>query len=122
MTAEKGQFVGTKKKADVEKIVSRVVGLRDLIDYQEDSVVSKTLIDKKPGTVTLFAFDEEQGLSEHTAPFDALVYLLDGEAEVTVSGNPLHVREGEMVIMPANEPHSLRATRRFKMLLIMIKS
>jgi quercetin dioxygenase-like cupin family protein len=102
--------------------VAQAVKLADLINYQEESVVSRTIIDKKTGTVTLFAFDERQGLSEHTAPFDALVYLLDGEAEIVISGKVSLLKEGEMVIMPANEHHALRATKRFKMLLIMIKS
>lgn len=94
----------------------------DLIDYQEGSVVSKTIVDKKTGTVTLFAFDEAQKLSEHTAPFDALVHLLDGEAEVIISGKATTLKAGEMVVMPANEPHALNAIRRFKMLLTMIRS
>lgn len=96
--------------------------LADLIEYQEGSVVSRTIVDKKVGTVTLFAFDEKQGLSEHTAPFDTLVHLLDGEAEVVISGKAVNLKEGEIVVMPANEPHALRATRRFKMLLTMIRS
>src|SRR4030042_3042471 len=96
--------------------------LRDLIGYQEGSVVSRTLIDKKAGTVTLFAFDEKQGLSEHTAPYDAMVYVLDGEVEVTISGNPITLKQGEMTIMPANHPHALAAKTKFKMLLTMIKS
>ncbi len=96
--------------------------LVDLVDYQEGSVVSKTIVEKKTGTVTLFAFDEKQGLSEHTAPFDALVYLLDGEAEIVISGKAIKLKDGEMVIMPANEPHSLKAVQRFKMILIMIRS
>ena len=93
-----------------------------LIDYQEGSVVSRTIIDKATGTCTLFAFDGGQGLSEHTAPFDALVYILDGEAEVTISGKSLHLKDGDMVIMPADEPHALRAIKKFKMMLVMIKS
>jgi quercetin dioxygenase-like cupin family protein len=96
--------------------------LRDLIGYQEGSVVSRTLIDKKAGTVTLFAFDEKQGLSEHTAPYDALVYVLDGEVEVTISSKPITLKQGEVTIMPANEPHALAAKTKFKMLLTMIKS
>jgi quercetin dioxygenase-like cupin family protein len=97
------------------------VKLADLIDYQEGSVVSRTIVDKEAGTVTLFAFDVGQGLSEHTAPFDALVYSLDGEVEVSISGKPLQLKKGEMVIMPANDSHSLKAAKRFKMLLIMIR-
>jgi len=104
-----------------DEVVAQTVKLADLITYQEESVVSRTIIDKKTGTVTMFAFDEGQGLSEHTAPFDALVYLLDGEAEIVISGKAFPLKEGEMIIMPANEPHALRATKRFKMLLIMIK-
>lgn len=106
----------------MEKSAAQVTRLKDLIDYQEGSVVSRTLIDKRAGTVTLFAFDDGQGLSEHTAPFDALVYLLDGEAEITISGKPFRLKEGEMLIMPANQPHALRAIKRFKMVLIMIRS
>ena len=105
-----------------KEFMAQAAILVESVDYQKGSVVSKTIIDKKTGTVTLFAFDEDQGLSEHTTPFDALVYLLDGEARITISGNPIDAKEGEMVIMPANEPHSLKASKRFKMLLIMIRS
>jgi quercetin dioxygenase-like cupin family protein len=104
-----------------EVVSAKVVSLVDLIDYQSGSVVSRTIIDKETGTVTLFAFDDGQRLSEHTAPFDALVYTLDGEVEVTISGKVFQLKKGEMVIMPANKPHSLKATKRFKMLLTMIK-
>ena len=104
-----------------EIISAKAVRFVDLIDYQPGSVVSRTIIDKETGTVTLFAFDDGQGLSEHTAPFDALVYTLDGEVEVTISGKVVQLKKGEMVIMPANKPHALKATKRFKMLLIMIK-
>jgi quercetin dioxygenase-like cupin family protein len=93
-----------------------------LIDYQTGSVVSRTIIDKKAGTVTLFAFDENQGLSEHTAPYDAMVQVLDGEVEVTISSKPIRLKKGEMTIMPANQPHALAAMTKFKMLLTMIKS
>jgi quercetin dioxygenase-like cupin family protein len=93
-----------------------------LAEYQEGSIVSRTLIDKKAGTVTFFAFDQKQGLSEHVAPFDALVSILDGEAEVVISGKTFHLRDGEMIILPANKPHALKATKRFKMMLIMIKA
>ncbi|MBS7249682.1 MAG: cupin domain-containing protein [Candidatus Freyarchaeota archaeon] len=111
-----------KKGIDVKRLEAQAVRLKDLIDYQGEAVVSRTIIDKKAGTVTLFSFDEGQGLSEHTAPFDALVHILEGEAEITISGKSLRVREGEMVIMPANQPHALRALSKFKMLLIMIRS
>ena len=96
--------------------------LVDLVAYQDESVVSKTLLEKKTGTVTLFAFDKGQGLSEHTAPFDAMVYVMDGLAEVFISKNPFMVKEGEMIIMPANEPHALKAVKQFKMVLVMIRS
>ena len=96
--------------------------LLDLVDHQEGTVVSKTLIKKRTGSVTLFAFDQGQGLSEHTAPFDAMVCVLEGKAEVTISGNPIDLGRGEMVIMPANKPHALKALEKFKMMLIMIKS
>ncbi len=94
----------------------------DLINYQDVSVVSREIINKKTGTVTLFAFDEGQGLSEHTAPFDALVHVIDGEAEITISGKLHHLKESEMIIMPANQSHSLKAMKRFKMILTMIRS
>ena len=110
------------KKQAVISNSAEVVKLAELVNYQEGTIVSKTLIDRKKGTITLFAFAEGQGLSEHTAPFDALVYLLDGEAEVIISGKPLHLKGGEMVIMPANDPHALRAITRFKMILTMIRS
>ncbi len=106
----------------MEKLIAQPVKLYELADYQEGSIVSRTIIDKKAGTVTFFAFDEGQGLSEHTAPFDALVYILDGEAEIIISGKPFHLKEGEIIIMPANQPHSLRAIKRFKMILTMIRS
>ena len=105
-----------------DNLLGKAVKLIDLVSYNEGSIVSRTIIDKTTGTFTLFAFGEGQGLSEHTAPFDALVYLLDGEAEVTISGEALHLKEGDMVIMPANEPHALRAIKKFKMMLVMIKS
>ena len=96
--------------------------LVDMVNYQKDAVVSKTIIEKNTGTVTLFAFDMGQGLSEHTAPFDALVQILDGEVEIRISGKPQHLKQGEIIVMPANEPHSLKAISKFKMLLTMIKS
>ncbi len=111
-----------KKRIDSEGLVAGVNRLVDLVAYQGGSVVSRTIIDKKSGTVTLFSFDEGQGLSEHTAPFDALVYLLDGEAEISISSKPFHLRDGDMIIMPANQPHALKAVKRFKMLLTMIRS
>lgn len=93
-----------------------------MVAYQDGAVVSKTVIDKKSGTVTLFAFAQGQGLSEHTAPFDALIQVLDGEAEIRISGEPFRVRAGEMIVLPAGEPHALKAVERFKMMLTMIRS
>ena len=104
-----------------ENIKGHIVQLADLIAYQAGSVVSRAVIQKDTGGVTLFAFDKGQGLSEHTAPFDALVQIIDGEAEITISGKPSHLKNGDAIIMPANEPHSLKALKRFKMILTMIK-
>ncbi|MDD4895000.1 MAG: cupin domain-containing protein [Candidatus Omnitrophica bacterium] len=92
-----------------------------LITYQKNSIVSKEIIKKDKGTVTLFAFDKGQGLSEHTAPFDALVYILEGEAKIFISGKPILVKKNELIIMPAHKPHALKAIKKFKMLLIMIR-
>ena len=99
-----------------------VLGLKELVSYQKGSVVSREIIHKSTGTVTLFAFDVGQGLSEHTAPYDALVYIVEGEAEVTISGRSHILKEGEMVIMPGNQPHGLKAQHKFKMMLVMIRS
>jgi quercetin dioxygenase-like cupin family protein len=107
------------EKNRLEAQANLLVGL---ISYQEGSVVSRTVIDKKAGTVTLFAFAEKQGLSEHTAPFDAMVIILEGTATVTIAGKPVTLKEGETTIMPANKPHALAAVTPFKMLLIMIKA
>ena len=93
-----------------------------LAGYQDGAVVSRTLLKRNGGTVTLFAFDEGQALSEHTAPFDAIAHVLEGEALITIAGVPLTLREGEMVLMPANQPHAVQAPARFKMLLTMIRS
>jgi quercetin dioxygenase-like cupin family protein len=102
-------------------LISKAADIAALVDYQSGSVVSRTIIERKTGTVTLFAFDKGQGLSEHTAPFDALVQITDGEAVVTIEGQSLHLKKGEATIMPANRPHSLRSDARFKMMLVMIK-
>jgi quercetin dioxygenase-like cupin family protein len=96
--------------------------LAKFVDYQKGAVVSREILARPTGTVTVFAFDEGQGLSEHTAPFDALVQVIDGEAEITISGEPHAVAAGEVIVMPANRPHALRALRRFKMMLVMIRS
>lgn len=106
----------------LEKLKEHPSNPVQLVDYQEGTVVSREIIATKTGTVTLFAFDKGQGLSEHTAPFDALVYCLDGETEVTIAEKPIRLKAGEMVIMPAGKPHALKAVEKFKMLLIMIRS
>jgi quercetin dioxygenase-like cupin family protein len=96
--------------------------LVDLVEYQEGSVVSRTLIDKNAGTITLFAFAAGQGLSEHTAPFDALVYVFDGETDISISGHLNHLKSGDMIVLPAGETHALKAVSAFKMMLVMIKA
>jgi quercetin dioxygenase-like cupin family protein len=101
--------------------LNSVKNLREMAAYQDHSVVSREIIRKPAGTMTVFAFDEGEGLSEHTAPFDAAVYILEGEAQISISQKPYLVREGEMIVMPANKPHALKAVTRFKMLLVMIK-
>lgn len=106
----------------MNKSEAQVRRLIELADYQENSIVSKTILDKKAGTITFFAFDKGQGLSEHTALFDALVNIIEGEAKITISGKLFHLREGDMITMPANEPHAVDAIEKFKMMLIMIKS
>jgi quercetin dioxygenase-like cupin family protein len=111
-----------EKQTGSEKLVGKVMKLADLVDYQDGAVVSREIVNKKTGTVTLFAFDKGQGLSEHAAPFDALVHLLDGEADITISGKTLRLKEGAMIIMPANQPHALKAVGKFKMILTMIRS
>ena len=100
----------------------KVLNSKELIEYQKGSIVSKMLINKDVGSVTFFAFDEKQKLSEHAAPFDALVQVLDGEAEIGISGKKYSLKQGDFIIMPANKPHAVTATKRFKMMLIMIKS
>jgi quercetin dioxygenase-like cupin family protein len=111
-----------QEETDARNLTSQVARLVDLVEYQDESVVSRQIIKGNTGSVTLFAFDEGQALSEHTTPFDALVQVMDGEAEIMITGKPLRLREGDVVLMPANEPHAVRALRRFKMLLTMIRS
>jgi quercetin dioxygenase-like cupin family protein len=106
---------GKVKEAQAAKLV-------DLIGYQTGSVVSREIISRATGTVTLFAFDAGQGLSEHTAPFDAMVSVLDGQVDITIAGTKNSLKAGDMIIMPANQPHALKALTQFKMLLVMIKS
>jgi len=110
-----------KKASANETILAKAIKMADLVNYQEGAIVSRTLIDQATGTVTLFAFAEGQGLSEHTAPFDALVYVFDGEADITIAGKPLHLKAGDITIMPANQPHALKAIKQFKMMLVMIR-
>jgi quercetin dioxygenase-like cupin family protein len=111
-----------KKPSTSDNLAAQALRLTDLINYQDDSVVSRTLVNQPSGTVTLFAFVKGQGLSEHTAPFDALVYMLDGEADITVAGKTVRAQPGDLVIMPAHQPHALDAVTRFKMMLTMIRS
>lgn len=103
-------------------MIGDVLRVNDLIAYQKGAVVSRTIIDEDSGTVTLFAFDNDQGLSEHTAPFDALVFVLEGSAEITIEGRKLGLKSGEMVIMPAQKQHALKALEKLKILLIMIRT
>jgi len=99
-----------------------ILDIESLLDYQEGAVVSRMLLNKKIGTVTLFSFDKGEGLSEHTAPFDALVYVLEGKVEIIISKKPYILEKGQMITMPANDPHALNALERFKMMLIMVKA
>ena len=103
------------RPAEVKRLV-------ELLQYQDGSIVSRVLLKNMGGTVTLFAFDVGEGLSEHTAPFDALVVVTDGEADIEIAGESFKVRQGETIILPANRPHALKAATRFKMLLIMIRA
>jgi quercetin dioxygenase-like cupin family protein len=101
---------------------AQVTKAAELVQYQDGAVVSRGIVKKPTGSVTLFAFDEGQGLSEHTAPFDALGQVVEGDAEIMISGKPCHLHGGEMILMPANQPHALKALSRFKMILTMIRS
>jgi quercetin dioxygenase-like cupin family protein len=115
-----GEKQTVEKSKKVEK--AQTIEMAGFVEYQEGSIVSRTIIDKKAGTITFFAFDEGQGLSEHVAPYDALVSILEGEAQVEISGKTLNLKNGEMIILPANKPHALKAIKKFKMMLIMIKA
>lgn len=114
----------TSKKSHKETEIrsAEKFNLLDAVSYQDGAIVSREITNKNTGTVTVFAFAKGQGLSEHTAPFDALVYILDGEVEILVSGKSHFLKQGDMIIMPANKPHALTAMEKFKMLLVMIKS
>ena len=111
-----------QSQAKREMPAGEAISVAGMVNYQEGAVVSRTLIHRTVATITLFAFDEGQGLSEHTAPFDALAHVLEGEAEIAVSGKPIVTKAGHAVLMPANQPHALKALTRFKMLLTMIRS
>lgn len=112
---------GPNRLEMMEDLHSKVLQLRDLVSYQDGTVASRMLIRKKSGTITIFSFDEGEGLSEHTAPFDALVSILEGECEVWIAGETFSVKEGDSIILPANKPHALNAVTRFKMMLTMIR-
>jgi quercetin dioxygenase-like cupin family protein len=111
-----------KEASDKETIMGDALSVAGLVNYQDGSIVSREIINKKTGTVTLFAFDEGEGLSEHSAPFDALAIIAEGQAEITIDGKPHKLKAGELMIMPADHPHSVKAIKKFKMLLIMIRS
>jgi quercetin dioxygenase-like cupin family protein len=111
-----------KTTKDAKFTPAQAVKANTLVDYQPGSIVSREIIKKTTGKVTLFAFDAEEGLSEHTSPFDALVQILEGEADITIAGKPNRVGEGQLILMPANQPHALKAIKRFKMILTMIRS
>jgi quercetin dioxygenase-like cupin family protein len=117
---EKVMQQNTKAKPSV--LVAETAKVADLVSYQEGSIVSREIVKKPTGTVTIFAFDEGQGLSEHTAPFDALVHVLEGEVEITIAGKLHRLQSGEMILMPAQQPQALKAMHRFKMILTMIRS
>ncbi len=108
--------------AHSEIAAAQAFSLMDFVNYQEGSVVSRVVLKREKGNITVFAFDEGQGLSEHTSPFDALVQAIDGEGEITVAAQPTRLRAGEMLLLPANKPHAVKAITRFKMLLTMIRS
>jgi quercetin dioxygenase-like cupin family protein len=131
VTAKKSEAVKANKKTIMKQsakpkpkglIGAQPARLVELVNYQDSAIVSCELVKKPTGTVTIFAFDEEQALSEHTAPFDALVQVLEGEVKIVISGKPHHLAGGELILMPAQQPHALKAFTRFKMLLTMIRS
>ena len=112
----------SNKSRLLESCIGAARELKNLIDYSDDSVVSKTILDKKVGTITLFAFDKGQGLSEHTSPYDAVVQIIDGLGQFKIGKTEVPAKEGQILIMPANIPHAVKAVEKFKMLLTMIKS
>lgn len=118
MTGNEPIKIEEREKSDMN---AKVLNLKDLVAYQEGTVASRMLVNKKAGTITIFSFDKDEGLSEHTAPYNALVNMLDGEAEIWIGGQTFQVKEGESIILPANVPHALSAVTRFKMMLTMIR-
>jgi quercetin dioxygenase-like cupin family protein len=112
----------TDRNSNPKVLGTETAKVADLVSYQDGSIVSREIVRKPTGTVTVFAFDKGQSLSEHTAPFDALVQVLEGEVEITIAGNPHRVQGGEMILMPAQQPHALNALQRYKMILTMIRS
>lgn len=115
-------MANTKNTSDKADIIGMSLKLNDLVAYQPGSIVSRVILKKDTGNITLFAFDQGQGLSEHTAPFDAHIFIAEGEAEITIAGNKSTVKSGEMIILPANKPHAVHAVTKFKMVLTMIRS
>jgi quercetin dioxygenase-like cupin family protein len=111
-----------KSTHEVKFMPAQAAQAAALMDYQPGSIVSREILNKGTGKVTLFAFDADEGLSEHTSPFDALVQVLEGEVEITIAGKPHRVIQGQLILMPANQPHALKALKRFKMILTMIRS
>jgi quercetin dioxygenase-like cupin family protein len=111
-----------KKSEELKSWLAKSINPEQLAKYQKASIVSKTILDKKTGSVTLFAFDKGEGLSEHVSPFDALIFVTDGKAEIRIGGKPHQLKIGELIVMPAHVPHALKAIERFKMMLVMIRS
>jgi len=120
MNLRDNPFLNSMAEKIYENLAEKILVPKDLIAYQEGSVVSRMIVYKKTGTITLFAFDAGEGLSEHTAPFDAIASIIDGEAEITIDKKEFHLTEGQMIVMPADKPHALHASQRFKMMLTMI--
>ncbi len=112
----------TKTKTEAKFSPGQAANAAALVEYQPGAIVSREILKKNTGKVTLFAFDAEEGLSEHTSPFDALVQVLEGDAEIAIASRPQRVRAGELILMPANQPHAVKAITRFKMMLVMIRS
>lgn len=119
MTDPREELTSSDKKR--EELIGKVLTVNDLLQYQDGTVASRMIVFKKTGTITLFAFDAGEGLSEHSAPFDAILTVTDGVADVSIGGKPFTVKAGEMIILPANIPHAVKATERFKMTLVMIR-